>query len=508
MRINSKSFTTVARTALGLAAVAAYVPAGATGVNGFAPTNTNVVSPTLGTVIEGWKQTGTCGASAVQISPSWVLSTHHSHCSVGATFLRQDGQSAVVDLNPPTQPGQLPLANADLHLARLSTPLPYAGNFAPLAYRFPLDAPLNGSNTPRLTDILLTGYGKVVETGLRAFQVGWTPMGDVDRFAPANPKLRGFAQVTDGDSGGGFFAVNPMVPQGTLVGVNRAGFPVGVRQQIDAVLTNPLLNPGGETISWLDGETIKGEEIPEDLNLIPPLFLDNGGQIDALGVPAEGLVTSQTPGALTLRIPQPLARFNAGAPVEVDGYRIRLVREDHLSLGGINSFDYSNTWMPVGRSQTINSGIGPGTWYLTATALVAHTTHTTNPVTGEEETVLTEHESLAAKRVKFVIPPANLRPQVLESLSVASYTHMEDFGDGKAHWCAEINAVVGKGPAPEGILWKVAGRYYRAPLAESGAVCDTWDESRTVFEVQAQPYVGAAIGPAKVIYVGAPSTNP
>ncbi len=490
----------------GVLAVVAFIAfaassAGATGVNGFVPTDTNVISPQSGEVTTIWKQTGQCGASAVQISPSWVLSANHAHCSVGTTFRRSDGATAVVDLEPGTQPGQRPLADFDLHLARLATPLPYAGTFAPLVDQF-ADTQ---KNLCRSLDLLLAGYSG-------GFRVGWASAGiySTGLFkaigVSADPRVVGPAGSDHGDSGGGVFLFGSGYSEGALAGLMQGkntgfstsrGFPLGVRGQMNAVLSNPALNSSGESIQWLDASVFTSA--PYDRPQ-PPLMLDGGDAYDNLAVPQYGLVTTNVSGKLQVRIPESKSCDDSRTSVYADsGYRIRMIRAD----AGTDAAPFEFSVSPTNRNFMVPSGVTAGDWYMTVTARV------TNPITG------LMGESLSAARTLVHVP--EIRPVALERVDVTF--EPLDQGDGQLHWRAIFKAVASAdGPSPQGILWTDTTMRIMARSTDLGEN-DPWmvyDYDKLpngfkpgdVFTVYAYPYIGAAIGPVTPVFVTAPATLP
>lgn len=492
-----------AATLCGLSLLACH-EAHATGMNGFRPNDTNVIAPGSHQAVTAWKQVGFCGNSAIQISPSWVLAAHHSHCSAGNKFGRTEADQPVFELVDADYATPAMVA-ADLHLSHLAHPLPYQGDFTPLVDRFynagqPLveDPSAARDGYLRDTDVLLVGYG-VDEYGLHDLKAGWAPSCCVGGYgtraiSPSNPHFAGFAGATSGDSGGGVFVINRAFPQGVLAGVMQMGAPgllatkgfaTGVREDITAIMADVQKNPTNEQVTWVSANEAKGELV----------------RLEAPDMTDDTLVSSSSPGTLRVRIPQPLLNQQS---LDVAGYRVRLLREDHLNSSP-TSFDFSRTLMPWNRDMTIGSGIGPGTWYLTVTAFTASDEVATDPDTGERTIVRKEQaESHAAKRVKFVIPANNARPQQLKALDVV--VEAMDLGDGKPHWCATISAQLGDGPKPEGILWSAPKQTWRMPVDEFGGVCDTWDETgtRTVFPITAYPYIGAAIGPGTTVNVVGP----
>lgn len=467
--------------------------ANAVGYLGFVPNDTNVISPTFGGApVNSWKQTGSCSASAVQISPHWVLSTNHAQCSVGRTFRRQIGAQiveSVVDLDIQG------LAAQDLHLARLKDAIPYDGEFAPLVED--IRGSMTNFNQYDGIDVLTSGYGKAL-SGQRILQVGWAPLFSSFQInvSPANPHLAAFPTPTDGDSGGAVLVVTNQFRQGALAGLMRSpsagigstwGFGQVVRQTIDATLSNSGLNPSGERVNWIAASEIIGAASKPKTS-VP--FFKNEGNFNS----DTGLVTSTSPGTLTIHIPKadiPDLPLDEGV---TKYYRIRLLHESHLN-SAYGSFDFMATKPAFNQDWFIGSGIYPGKWYMTVSNVIM------DPVDGTAE-------SLANRRIEFSIPQANQRPQSLDSVNM-NFTDL-DLGDGQRHWCVDLTPVAGKGAAPEGVLWSVFGQTWRMPMNDTGALCDTWDPTGLgntpgkEFTVQAWPYIGAALGPVTSVKVVAP----
>ncbi|MDE2594104.1 MAG: hypothetical protein KGL57_07670 [Burkholderiales bacterium] len=389
----------------------------------------------------------------------------------------------------------LVLSNHDLHLARLRDALPYDGAFTPLVED--IRGVLTDNHRYDGVDLLSSGYGQVIG-GSRVLQVGWSPLFSSfpTDVSPANPHLAAYPTPTDGDSGGAVFAVTQKYPQGALVGVMRApapgldatwGFGTEVRQKIEAVLSNPALNPSGERISWISASDVVG--VAAGPRTAVPYFKNEG----TFGFDT-GLVTSTYPGTLQIHIPTVSFPPTASSEGVLQQYRVRLLHESHLNAA-ITSFDYLGTKAVLNQDWTIGSGIAPGKWYMTVSTVVS------DPIEGTAE-------GPANRRIEFSIPQSNQWPRSLASVSL-NFTDL-DFGDGQRHWCVDITPVAGMGPVPEGVLWSVFGKTWRMTMNESGALCDTWDPSGLgntpgkEFQVVARPYIGAALGPVTNVKVVAP----
>lgn len=491
-----------------VAALCVPMGAGAVGVNGFVPTDTNVRKPWDDSPTQVWRQVGRCAASAVQISPRWVLSANHAHCTAGESFYSQEGAVVPIDLEAPTQAGQTPLSTFDLHLARLSSPLPYAGNFVPLVEAFRTN--WNATGLCRGLDLLLAGYGQL--NSIRALRVGWAQVSAGSfQFAPgfygvsADPRSAGNAIPTDGDSGGGVFLFGADVQEGALAGLMQKaaigfdtsqGFPSAVRAQIDAVLADPVLNPSGEHVNWLDARTI-GQTVVRPM---PPLMMDAGDVTDTPAVPKYGLVTSNFGTNLQIRIPRSKSCTDGKTPVSSDGgYRVRLIRADADPDASPLIYDVS----PDTPNFMIPSGITAGDWWLTVTARQYH------------DAVQAVTESVSAGRIPIHIPQQ--KPAALDHVEV-NFERV-DLGDGQLHWNATFRGIAGAvGPRPDGILWVSGSPYVYARSSDLGDT-DPWivsDNSKRpvgyqpgdVFTVYAYPYIGAAIGPVTPIHVTVPASLP
>lgn len=495
---------------------------GAVGYSGFEPNDTNVIAPSTKSQVNSWKQAVTCGASGVQISPRWVLTSNHAGCPAGRTVRRQvGGVTVTAEVDYRVNVGG---AN-DVSLSRLATPLPYDDAFVPLieniwsemggaqegenSWAYEPSTPEGWLKRQKLKgDVLMVGYGVVSSTQTRPLQVGWTPLAladDQGDAAPASPHLAPYPVATNGDSGGGVFLVSQAYPQGALAGVmvsgsapglsSSRGFGSATRANIDAVLGDPLLNPSGDSVTWVQAKDIVRAE--GSITPLAPMFVN--GQ-NGLASSAD-LVTSSYPSTLRVQIPSAHRNIEFfGDAVKIVGYKVKLVHESYLGKG--SGFNFSTTVYPhdAARNLYIGSGIYPGKWFMTVSTLAL------DNQTGEQV------ESLAYRRTEFSIPTS--RPGALKAL-IPTYVALSDFGDGLSHWCAEVAAVPGSGPTPEGVLWYVGNKdiptqYDKHPLDTAGSVCSVSDPTGKLaqpgssIEMTAFPYIGAAIGPATVIKLVAP----
>lgn len=513
------------RAALGLVGCWAVLSVHATGVNGFVPDNGNVVSPATGLpVASAWKQIGACGASAVQISPSWVVSANHVHCSQGDRFYRQDGSSELIEWEATTQPGQTALSVFDLHLARLARPLPFQGSFVPLVEGVVASGEATAgdpaapfyrakvSDACLATDVLLAGNGQA--QGFRALRVGWSTFVPGSWVYP-DPHREGNTNAgsSDGDSGGGVFLVNAMRPDGMLAGLMHVvgygletshGFPAAARAQIDAVLANPALNPLAEQIQWLDAASAKGAL----LRAAPVKFDGTGGPMDVHSVGINGMVTTLLANSVRVQLPMP---FDCASPGQTlapaDGYRLRLERMD----GG--SSDRRIADIPGGSFNPYVRDLEPGsTWALQV--LARHYDATSQHM----------NESLAAPRTSFTLAP--VLPTIFSHADavLAARTRVGGWTDGKFHWVAKITVGLPQsGPTPEGAyIFDSSGRWLGKvsfsdlyPNGQDYVVKGLSDVSRTppyqpgdAVELLVYPYIGASLGKPSYISFTAPASLP
>lgn len=498
----------------------------AVGQYGFVPMPNNVVVPATGLPTTVWQQVGYCagGASAVQISPSWVLSANHAPCSAGMVFRRYDGSIATVDADPTTVPGQTPLAQTDLHLSHLSKPLPYAGSFVPLVDNFippSISVPSNLSTPPdtrqcSATSFLLAGYG-VVLTDLgtpsgagQAFQVGWAPYANMLNMAPADPTVKGFPTPTSGDSGGGVFAFPSAYPNGVLTGLmhipqpgitSSRGFPSVVRAQIDAVLGDATLNPTREVIQWVDASALDSPAIRP----VAPKFFNAMGEWHALKIPQFGQVSNVFGGQrlnvavgqhLNVLIPQPYSCADGTTLVNPDGgYRIRLIAANAPAGTAPRVYD------TLSRNFTTPDEVAPGTYYMTVTAMQL-----------DPSTSLMQ-ESYAGAMVSIKVADQAQAPLQLDHVEVKF--RPVDFGDGAMYWAADFTAVPNaQGPAAQGVVWvdDIHHATYRLPFNTPLTVY-SFDRvpdfaAGDLLTVTVKPYADTAVGPQTTFSVPVPSTIP
>lgn len=491
-------------------------PAMALSVPGsFQPGSQPVVSPAGGQTVNAWRQTGHCGGiSAVQISPRWILASGHGgNCRVGQVFQRETANgivqatvdhTAVIDAN-------------DMVLSRLTAALPYDGSFVPLVED--IYAAVGANDQLQITDasrtltvdadVLMSGYGQAAPAG-GVLRVAWVPLGlfappypHLPDPAPIDPHLPNQPVATNNDSGGAVFVVTPAWPQGALAGVMHRGsaglraskgIQPATRTLIHSTLQDPLLNPDADQVQWIGAnQAVVMSSLPRPY---APLFLNSGGELDMLGIPTTGVLTSSTPGTLRMRLPAATRNDVYGTAMQITGYRLRMLHASHLSTP-LGQFDVDLTVLPDARDLTLASGIQPGTWYMTLTTLAQ------DPVTGEQR------EGLSWQRTSFSIPPDEQRPGPLAALT-PRYTAM-DLEDGVLDWCADLTAVPGTGAAPDGVLWLVPGAgMQRTPIDGAGSVCSMFDATGAAahpggtMSVTAYPVKGAAIGPGLTLTL----TNP
>lgn len=482
---------------------------GAIGVQGFAPNDSNVIVPSTGVVTSAWKQVGACGNSAVQISPSWVLSAHHSHCSVGSAFRRvQDGVQQSVNVA-----WSQAFATVDLHLSRLETPMPLKGEFVPLAYgwgeRFVgADVSQQTSVFPR-ADILGVGYGRD-SAGVGQLRAGWAPLGNLRNFVDfkavnrGNPRL-GHPIATVGDSGGGLFLFGRDAENGALVGVMQwagtlpnvaRGIPEEVKHQIETILSDPLKNPSGERVAWFSVDQVLGapeKPVPSSVNYeLAGLIANN----------PVGLFTSAQPGTLKIQMPEGIDfRRTPDEQNVIEQYVVRLVHEKHI--GAPSGYSLSTTVNAFVKELNIGSGIMPGKWYGTVHAKVF------DRETGFDRDGLTH-------RVVFDVPENTSRPRVLKTVEIGQWERV-DFGGSLPQWCINLTPYAGSGVEPEGVIWTFntpKGSLREAiPGIVAGGLCthqlyESGPEAGTIFEVTAQPFRGVAVGPVTNLKLVVPANEP
>jgi hypothetical protein len=434
-----------------------HLVGGAVGVNGIVPTDENILVPFTGQPTTVWKQVGLCSDSAVQISPSWILSARHSACSPGRSFKRADGATEQVDFAPPTPANHALLSTWDLYLSRLARPLPYGGNFVPLLDGwYPGDAALPDAYCKGI-EVLMAGIGNVQGIDKR-LQVGWFSYGAMSDLSPrdANPLLpTAHPTVTPGDSGGGMFMFSPVKSTSSLMGLlhrpgtgsgSSNGFPPGVRAHIDAILADPEMNPSGERINWVT----KSEYI-ESASFVrtkPPNLSDAGGFASDGFMPEFGLITQSNVMQLTARVPKPVSCESHSLRTKPYGYRIRMARAD-LPVGDDNQIRvtdyYSNPSSPDSSGgASINLTI-PGTWpydsdwYLTAVTLGQ------DAVTG-----IVKETSLSFDRI--LVRARHQAPSPLVRLD-SRFVNLSEFG-GEG-WQFEVQPILQNEANVDGVLFRV-----------------------------------------------------
>lgn len=481
---------------------------GAIGYQGFVPTDSNVLVPSTGAVASAWKQVGACGSSAVQISPSWVLSAHHSHCAVGVAFRRV--HNGVQNSIKVTWSKAFP--DVDLHLSRLETPMPYSGEFVPLVYgwreKFVGEDVKSQLAIYPGADVLGVGYG-VDSTGVRKLQAGWAPLGSLDDVGTnrANPRL-GHPSSSNGDSGGGLFLYGHNATNGVLAGVlqfahylpgGSKGIHVDIKQQIESILSDPVTNPTGERVEWVSMDQALGA--PQ--NPIPSAVNYENTGMTLLGANPAGFFTSSSPSTLKIQMPKGVDfRRTPDETGLIDQYVVRLVHEKHMAATNYTLSTEVNAFV---NELNIGSGVIPGKWYGTVHGRVF------DPATGVTRDGL-------ARRVVFDVPENADRPKALKAVEISQLDRL-DLGGSFPHWCAELTPVVGGGVEPEGVIWKLStptGPVWSAfPMTEKGGFCSTWlsgsengPKPGTSFEVTAQPFRGVAVGPVTTVKIVVPTETP
>jgi hypothetical protein len=443
----------------------------ATGVGGFVPNDQNVVMPTTSQVTTVWKQTGACGASAVQIAPSWVLSANHAHCSQGTYFYRQDGARELVDREAPTMPGQIALQSYDLHLAHLAHPLPYAGNFVPLVDNLldlqyaPSSALVQVAPGNHLSidgnQLSVCSSSQVLMAGNSGgFKVGWVPLfaayQQLSRLQSSNPNVATpLPGGANGDSGGPLFVFNDALPQGALFAIFHVagtnlefGFPAGVREQINAVLADAGLNPTGEQLQWVDA--LKAYDLGAGQLPPPPtLFSSEGavGPLDANGVPGGGwtfnynIYDHRNQVFMWLNAPDPIScqgAPNGSAPATVDAYRVYAIPVNAPSDTVPLQFTTTSA-----NPKLILDGITPGQWNMAISTLRL------------DPNTQGYLQSPIIKKATVTMPTK--MPTAVSGVDISYYSY--NVGDGLPHWMAFLTAnfvdPIWTTPATD-TAWKIA----------------------------------------------------
>jgi len=493
-----------------------------TGRNGFPPDDQNVIVPTTGLPTTVWKQVGSgCGTSSVQISPSWILSTNHAPCVAGMRFRRSDGTSELADFEPPTMPGQTPLSSTDIKLTRLARPLPYPGRFVPLAYDVKHEGvPLFSSMdaTTRFAckfgsqdiSFLTAGFGISDEVRWGRFQVGWHPLWATAGFQdPTNPletqyKMPG---ATTNDSGGGVFLFLPNRQNPFLFGLmhswgwpSGAGFTSAVKAQIDAVLADPVMNPSGESVNWVNGNDVLADVFADvqSVRRMPPMFFNNGGQSDGRLVPEFGLITQTTLQQATLRIPMPASCDQGVAPSAPYGYRIRYVQ--------LNT--PANLYVPV-RQQDVLAAPNGGTHAILSfggvTPMTSDWRVKVSTLDRDEATGDVYESSKSLGVVDFHLKEKEPVAKVMDVQ--AKFMYSTDGGQAPKQTFFDVVAELKSSPpyvASEGVLFRIAGRYEWVQTNEGTFKTyplSVWQLPLTpgqVIRVTAWPYNGARLGAGSV----------
>lgn len=489
----------------------------AVGINGFVPTDTNVLIPETEQPTTVWKQVGSCSASAVQISPRWVLSTSHAPCRAGMVFRRSDGAAEVADFEPPTLQGQVPLLNSDLKLTRLSKPLPYGANFVPLVFGvngLNASGPTNKKLACKKIDLLTAGNGYVSELRRGRFQVAWSPIwtGEIN-LRPTDPTEAPapIPRPTSGDSGGGIFMFQPdaqpmlfsIISNGISGHRAGPGFSADVKNQINAVLADPVMNPGGEQVNWLDGSRLIADA--PNFFRVPPLFSNTGGRYDAMLIPEYGLVTQTTLQQFSVRIPLSENCGEGTAPEIPYGYRVKAV-QTNVPAG---------TYVPVRQVDVVASQKGsayatvvfPGLYPLNSDWKV-----TVSTLDRDAQTGIKYESSLSVAVVDVHVKERE--PQKVAGES-HRFVYSDNGGSGPLQSALEFSvAADARFATPEGILVRVAGRMEWVPFdpdtrTAGPILVGDWETSfaqGSVLNVTVWPYQGARLGVGSVFEFVVPGT--